>query len=496
VRFTGLMLALVLVTSACSRTDNPDSGQTLRADSVASTALANSQDGTMEVVQYALGGSPGGTQAPAAQIVLTGCEQVDIVRWRLTGTVEADDGPSSGWLVFSTDTRTPSTPFAVDVIHSGSFSVEVLVRGLTDLALSCQIAYPEGDRRHDTTRTTATPFSGVFTWDAEPGTVASLGSGLVAGDRGDPRRAWAEQFWFGDDLPFDRILAVDRTSVGVPVVAIISWSQPDRSPCREVTLVFRLATVTQSESCPTSDHPIEVGAPWQVFDRIGGLVFEANGRGYLVGSGDGWNVTIVAESVGDIVELASSLQFYDNGALIAPTNVDTRYPISEDALVTELVGGALREVGRVDTTAGRFLLTEGPLNPTDPSDYLRQLRVYRLAKQGRYWNPVLVAGSNWDRCLGTAQLGVDRTFIVTGDSEARVERSDGVDLDLLERAGRTRLAAGSYVADVLRIRIDGELEVCTAPVVTTIPSVVPTTGTVPGTTDDTTPGGSTDTTAP
>ena len=226
-------------------------------------------------------------------------------------------------------------------------------------------------------------------------------------------------------------------------------------------------------------------------------MFEDRGREYLIGSAGDWEVEIVGQSVGDVVTLASTLTFYSNDSIREPIAVPGQSSLSEDAIADRVIGVEFREVGRIDTAVGRFLVVEGPLNPENPSHYLRQLRIYRLAKHGVYWNPLLVAGGKWDRCLGTAVVGDVSTFIVTGEADATVERRDGADLGELDQAGRLRLASGSYPTSALQLRIDGTVVVCIEPVETTLPSVVPTTtGTLPGTTDDTTPPGSTDTTSP
>ena len=509
VRFFGLMLAVVALASACSSNDTQDTPSDTRADAVVSSALANSQGGAMEVVRYFIPGDGDSglntnplPPAMAATINLASCEQIDIVRWRLAGTVELlDSAPVEGVLQFQADT-TNRIDFLARVSHSGSFDIEVPTTSLSDLATTCALLFPDSDSWTFHTQTRAVAYDGVFTWDAEPGTVASLGVGLIAGERSDPRRAWAQQHWFGEDLPFDRVLASDRTLVGVPRVHEVDSRDVFESPCQEITLTYVIGEVTQRQSC-TPEHvaPLtitpRVNAEWERHGVVEGLVFEDRGREYLIGSAGGWQVEIVGQSVGDVVTLASTLTFYSNDSIREPIAVPGQSSLPEDAIADQIIGVEFREVGRIDTAVGRFLVIEGPLNPENPSDYLRQLRIYRLAKLDVYWNPVLVAGGKWDRCLGTAVLGEVSTFIVTGESDATVERSDGADLGELDRAGRIRLAPGSYPTSALRLRVDGTVVVCVEPVETTLPSVVPTTtGTLPGTTDDTTPPGSTDTTSP
>ena len=494
----------MLVAAGCTGSSEDQS----LADDVSTTALANSQSGSIEVIRYDTGQSGDfildGIALPdpmTASIKLSGCEQLDIVRWRLTGTVELAGEPTSGWVRFETVSEVRPMDFEVRVTSSGRFDIEVPTSGLSDLATTCTLLFPDGDWQPHTA-TAAVPIEGAFVWDADPGTIASLGSGLIAGQRNDPRRAWAQQHWFGPPLPFAEVLAVDKTVVGVAPVVVITERQGRGSPCQQIRLRSARARVTQSRSCTAADldatiDAVAADAQWDSFGLLAGLTFTDQGRDYFVGSTGTWNVTIVAASTGDLVDVASALAFYDNPDGFGPDDVDDRYPQSEDDLVGDVLGDNFREVGRIDTPEGRFLVTEGPLNPAEPADYLRQIRIYLLDKAGVYWNPMLAAGGPWNRCLGAVPLGVTNTFVVVGDSGTTVERQVGDTWEVLDGAGRVGFENGSIPLDELRLLDNGGVVDCSTVVVTTLPPVVPTTtGTVPGTTDTTTPGGTTDTTTP
>ncbi len=503
------LVCLALMAAACGSGDDGETGESTRASEVSSTALANSQSGSIEVLAYddnpdspgLLDMRPYPDPLPV-RLSIDMCEQVDIVRWRLTGSVETTEDGAEGFLQFRAGDTRPMI-FQVRVVHSGTFDIEVPTHELSDLATTCQLLLTDGDDGWlPEADAAAQAYQGVFTWDAEPGSVASLGVGLVAGDPDDARRGWAQHHWFGGGLPFGEVVAMDKALVGVPVVTGVSGSG-GFTPCAKIDLSFDVAEVEQSEACTPASTildpgPVGVDAEWQRYGDVAGLTFSSQGLDYLVGSLGQWNITIVARRPGDVAIIASGLQLYDNPGPWVPDRSQAR-PIDEDELVENILGDQYREIGRFDAEGDRYLAIEGPLNPDDPSDYLLQVRILRLDRAGRFLNPLLVAGTAWDRCLGVAPLGDDRSFVVTGDSGVDVQGHPA--LPGAEVAGRVRLVDGVLDLADLELVIDGEVVECTPPPPPSVPttsatSPSTTTGTVPGSTDTTTPGGTTDTTAP
>ena len=498
-RYSTILIGASVVLVACS-SGQPTVSDT-RADGEASTALNNSQSGSIEVIEYVTNDLVDGmvidlSDSPDASISLDTCVQLDIARWRLTGEVDAANVPTQGWLRFRAGAQGPDTALRVRIVASGAFLIEVPAASLTDLASVCRLTYSDEDSPHAATESAASPFEGVFTWDARSGTVSSLGEGLVAGSPSDPRRGWAEQYWFGLPLPFGDVLAVDKTLVGFDPVQRIDVGQTDGTPCQQVNQIFAQATLTQSQSCTSADGTdvytdLDVEARWVQFGQISGLSYSAQGRHFIVGSAGGYGITIVAGDEGAAIELAAALKFYSNDAVNGPQGVGAVFPRDEDDLVGDVTGGVFREIGRVDTSVGRFLVTEGPLNPSDPADYLQQLRIYRLQQGLEFWNPVLVSGGPWDRCLGATALGEDHTFIITGDSAATVSRPDGSTFDQIESSARIHLVAGQHTADQTEIRISDETIDCSTIVAMPLPRVTTTSPAVE-TTDTTSGDGSTD----
>ena len=497
-RLTTMLLAVCFAAAACT----DDGNQSQSPDEATSAALEQSQSGALQVIQYVVSDADPSSSltAPGADIVLASCEQLDIQRWALRGTVSLTGPASTGWIEFETDGHESRTRVEVEAIQDGSFAIEVPASSLGDLAEQCTLSIPVDGAWIPTTAAAAEPFDGVFTWDADEGTVARLGSGLVSGNPLDPDRAWAEHHWFGEDLAFAQVVAIDDSLVGLPHVRRIDVESGD-GPCRRVTLVFDAAEAVQSQSCtplPEDDALIIADATWRRFNQVSGLV-SGNSSGFqLLGSIGQWNLSIAAGSEADLLELASSLRLYKNNSVLAAVIADTEFPLSEAEFVDRIIAGEFREVGRVDSDGIRYLITEGPLNPNEPSDYLSQLRIHRLGTVGGFWTSVLVAGGRWNVCLGAATLGSDDTFVITADSHAEVEARSGDTWTQLGGLSRIRLLPESFDVSDLRLVINGEVTDC--------PDVVPlvvtpwsaddgsTTSTSAGSTDTSFP--STDTSSP
>ena len=142
--------------------------------------------------------------------------------------------------------------------------------------------FPDGDEWVGHTETSAQPFEGVYVFEAEPGTVASLGVGLVAGDTNDRRRAWAVQHYFGPALPFPWVLAVNDTLIGVARVRDIAVNASSATPCRQIILALDKGMVTQSQSCigeelGLPEGVVGEGAEWQSFGSVEGVTFSHEG---------------------------------------------------------------------------------------------------------------------------------------------------------------------------------------------------------------------------
>lgn len=491
-KLLALAVGVVLIIGACGGEPASEEFGESRADIVASTILTEGPPGALTVVSFGTPDHAG--DSPEADISLSGCRQTSIVEWELTGSVELHDGPSTGWVLFRTDAGTGDVALEVDVAHTGSWTITVVPPGLTDLARLCELWIPEAPER--STSAPATPIEGAFTWDAEPGTIDALGSGLVAGHRQDPRRAWADQYWFGRPLPFDAIATIDSTLVGVPRVLDISVSEQDG--CRSVFLAVTTGVISQSQGCFGEASVVvdsaAAGSTWERYGELSGLLVEASGRTQFIAAHEQWTIAIEAGTVGDIAEIASSIVFSRNTDP-SPARRAGDVVLEED-LVTAINSGVFREIGRVDADGGRYLVVEGPLNPQVATDYLGQLRVYRLDEAGIDWNPLLVGGGTWDRCLSGVPISETQSIAVVADTASSVEAVGGGPLTEDLRNGRLILLTGRHWTQDLSLLVDGDPAGCEE-IITTLPTTVPTTtGTVPGTTDDTTPPGNTDTTTP
>ena len=336
-------------------------------------------------------------QAFEGTLELVGCTRMLPGLFRFGLDTGPDPVPGEGWLALAVDGQDVGGYglVAVRIGTAGRAAIEIEVPLRPDVQLGparCSVRSSTDLGSLESTDSTE-----PLGYEAEAGTVQSLGIGATMAEPDDPRVPWAQWFVGSGVTPVEQVVLVSEDLDGSAVRAVRTMI--DDNGCIRFSVTVANASIEHALNCVPWLDPVASAGETTIAGYDATLRESSQGEWSVVAfSGPGETVVVRGSSREVVAALAAAAR------VMPSTNVanldsalvgDTPEESARSALAAD--GYELRTI--IETAHGLEALATGPIERRATTDPHANLRTYRIEPIGGHWITSYAGGGGWDQCL-------------------------------------------------------------------------------------------------